>query len=797
MANTVASLNARIGLNAAQFERGAQRMNRANREIRQEQARLRRETQRLTMEFRNNLSEMRNVGLRIGALATAFGLGVQRLADYGDELGKTSERLGITIRDLQTLRFAADSVGIPFNKVAASLQTLQVRFARLGLNTSSFRTELTALNPQLLAQLDSLNNTSDATRLYLDNLRQLIREGRNLEALQLAQAGFGQGAAQGTIQVLQEEERSRRVLAEAGVLFTEEDRQAFADISQAFTDLKDVIQNDLTAAIVEFRDEIVTTVNALQEILRGLLPLAFLVGTSATVFAGLGRLLVSLAGAGRNLFSLGSRTRATGTIFDLYGDPNDPSGRGALGRYLSRANLARGTVAGFGLGGAALGFDYYQRLQGARSTRQITQTAAVDLSPAEIESIRRALLPSEAGSLRGVAESVFGVAEVRRLLDNAGVGGPPVSFDPVFGEGGRARGRFGRTGGREPTQGFGALFTSSGGRVRGRFGRTGAGELLRDYDRRVTEVLRARLVEVIGDFTTEIEQTETDAEEVAQVVDAEGDRIRSLVDAERNRLFRFYQSRVFRPAGRGRRLGDDFGVGDTRALEGSIDALTARNEALERAIDEAVASNILRNESLAALRDPLARGGRSPAETLAEANELLSDDLVRRSRIGDLGRFIDDAGDAAARSEPAFRRLLVDTFLDAENRTERLRGVVRALIGDLIDLIALQPISNYLGTLFQGFIGGFAGGGSTGGGGPPPGGPVPGPGAVTSSFRATPSLNPVAAGPQVNIVVNGVEDQAAFERVSSAVEQRLVPTVVNTLAVNANRPGRARAVRGR
>ena len=146
-------------------------------------------------------------GLAIASSAAVVGLAnlFKKTADYGDELAKTSRRLGITVESLEELRFIAERSGVEIPVLEKSIQKVQIALGEAARNTKgpyaqafkelgiNFR-QFGKLKPEeqieeLARQFGKL--TSQTERTYLAN-RIFGEEG--IKIIQILEAG-GDGVA--------------------------------------------------------------------------------------------------------------------------------------------------------------------------------------------------------------------------------------------------------------------------------------------------------------------------------------------------------------------------------------------------------------------------------------------------------------------------------------------------------------------------------------------------------------------------------------------------------------------------
>lgn len=103
---------------------------------------------------------------KFGALggAAAFGVAklVEKTAEYGDVLAKTSDRIGISTKELQQWRFVGERSGVAAADMDKSFEGFSKRLGEARAGSGSLFTILKKGNPQLLEQLKAAKGNGDA-----------------------------------------------------------------------------------------------------------------------------------------------------------------------------------------------------------------------------------------------------------------------------------------------------------------------------------------------------------------------------------------------------------------------------------------------------------------------------------------------------------------------------------------------------------------------------------------------------------------------------------------------------------
>lgn len=175
----------------------------------------------------------------IAAVAVATVRMVNKMAEAGDEIGKTSRQLGIGVEAFQELTFAADRQGVSVDTLKGSLEKLNKNVGDLRAGTGSLRTILDATNPSLAEQLKNVENNEEAFNLLITEIGALPNQ---MDKAALAQAAFGRSgqdmlrlveAGPEGLAALREEARSYGLMTEE----TTANSEAYID---ALTNLKAV-----------------------------------------------------------------------------------------------------------------------------------------------------------------------------------------------------------------------------------------------------------------------------------------------------------------------------------------------------------------------------------------------------------------------------------------------------------------------------------------------------------------------------------------------------------------------------
>ncbi len=164
--------------------------------------RLRKEYERLDKEVKNNENSQKGMTMTTqGATKSLIALGVAALAivagiakssveigKMGDNLAKTSAKVGVGIEALQELSFAAERSGLPANSLSGIFQKLNRNIGDLQAGTGTLTTFLNKSNPALLQQLKTVDDSEEAFNILIDAI---AKAPTQFDKAALSQAAFG------------------------------------------------------------------------------------------------------------------------------------------------------------------------------------------------------------------------------------------------------------------------------------------------------------------------------------------------------------------------------------------------------------------------------------------------------------------------------------------------------------------------------------------------------------------------------------------------------------------------------
>lgn len=302
----------------------------------------------------------------VGALSVGAFVQIGRAAlDYAAKLGDVSQQLGVTTKDLQTLRYAAGQLGVSQSELEKGLENLTKSLGRVavGAEKPAKALEAIGLNAQAIARMD----TGDAFRAIADALSKVTDRAQRAA---VETALFGEAGAK-LDTMLAGGSGALNELADAadrlGIVLSDEQIQKADETADKLDALKTVLMARIAGVVADNADSILSFADSLQ----------YLVGKAAQAIEWLGRLRAALAtGAGRNALPEILLGRTVG------GDPVPQTGQQRFsGLFKGRPAAPRGVDVGDFLAKAP-------RAPRTRRTRTPRDDSARDLHRFEQDELR-------------------------------------------------------------------------------------------------------------------------------------------------------------------------------------------------------------------------------------------------------------------------------------------------------------------------------------------------------------------------------------------------------------------------
>jgi hypothetical protein len=218
-----------------------------------------------------SLRGVAGAALRFGGAAVAAGLAatalaIDRVAGAADELAKRTRRLKFPIEEFQQWQFVAEQSGLSTESFDKAIEkfTKSVGEARAG--TGTLVTILKKANPELLKQITSANNSSEAFDIYIKALRGTENQ---MDKTALATAAFGRTGAK-FLNITEQSEAAIKALrieqVQNGVI-TAKQAKAAEDYNDAVNSLKKSLGGLLQNVILPMLPAITKTLRGWRELI--------------------------------------------------------------------------------------------------------------------------------------------------------------------------------------------------------------------------------------------------------------------------------------------------------------------------------------------------------------------------------------------------------------------------------------------------------------------------------------------------------------------------------------------------
>ena len=252
----------------AGLRRNAQALRRQQRAINA----LKRDVRAFSRAARAMVGQLVSMRAVVGALSGSAGLGllVKRQTAYGASLVETAERLGLTVRQLQLLRRAFESEGVPINAIDIGLQRFTRRLADAAKGNKTLQDTFRRLNVSVTDSQGRLRSNYDVLLDVADGLKAVEDQQ---ERVRLAFTLFDSEGVR-FVNALQRGGQAFDDLVESFAqlgLLTRTEVGTLKALNQSFTDIGNSLQVNLAKAVAKTNGELV----ALAETLAQQVPKAF------------------------------------------------------------------------------------------------------------------------------------------------------------------------------------------------------------------------------------------------------------------------------------------------------------------------------------------------------------------------------------------------------------------------------------------------------------------------------------------------------------------------------------------
>lgn len=169
MAKSIAELEVQLELVTAQFEAAAKEYDRELKKMEKNTAR----TARSFKNFDKQLGRVaKGIAVAAAAAATAFTAQAARGAiEYADTLAKTAAKVGVTVEELQRLRFAATQSGVDIRTLDMGLQRFSRRVGEVANGSGELYKVWQQLGIELRNQDGSMRSTAELFADYADAVK--------------------------------------------------------------------------------------------------------------------------------------------------------------------------------------------------------------------------------------------------------------------------------------------------------------------------------------------------------------------------------------------------------------------------------------------------------------------------------------------------------------------------------------------------------------------------------------------------------------------------------------------------
>ncbi len=215
------------------------------------------------------LAAAAGIGALVVGLGAAVRIGKEAVSTFA-EIGKQADVIGITVETFQALRAESDAQGISFSILETGMKALEERQSQIVQGQGELFTRLKDTNPELLRQLEALDNNEDRLRAVS---RALAEAETQTDRNRIAYAAFGEAGAQvskvllstgGDIDALVGKGRDLGLVMDQELIRRSQELQVEMDIASQVMDLQ------FKQAFVDFAPVALDTIRFLGDIAGGL-----------------------------------------------------------------------------------------------------------------------------------------------------------------------------------------------------------------------------------------------------------------------------------------------------------------------------------------------------------------------------------------------------------------------------------------------------------------------------------------------------------------------------------------------
>ena len=314
----------------------------------------------------------------IAAVGTGLMALNSKTADYGDEIHKASQRMGVSFKSFQELNYWAGQNGVSMTTLEKGVRTLNQQIGEAKSGNDKYNETLEAAGINMEALANGTLSTEDAFAQALVHFSQISDEGeRAAAATQL----FGSKLAGELMPAISDSSLSlsdaKERAKELGIIMSDDGVNASAAYSDAMDDLKQkiagvfreisttlmpviteklipIIENDVIPAIGKFVDKLVSLIEWFSELSPGMQKF---IGFALLFLGSIGPVVLAIGGF---VSAIGTIITIGGTLVGSFGTMAAAGGimataiSGAMAIITGPVGIVIGVIAGLVLAGYLL-----------------------------------------------------------------------------------------------------------------------------------------------------------------------------------------------------------------------------------------------------------------------------------------------------------------------------------------------------------------------------------------------------------------------------------------------------------
>jgi hypothetical protein len=238
-------------------DKSIQKLNEEYNRLQKEYDETTQKTKAMESASKNATIALKAIGIAAIAVGVAMVKSTIDISKMGDDLAKTSRKVGVSVEALQELSFAAERTGLPANNLSGLFQKLNRNIGDLQVGTGTLTTFLNKSDVALKEQLLSTTDSEEAFNLLIDAI---AKAPTQFDKAALSQAAFGRAGqdlilfanegAEG-IQKLRDEASRYGLISEDVARQSEDFVDAQRNIAQAFIGVRSELAGKLLPAMTD------------------------------------------------------------------------------------------------------------------------------------------------------------------------------------------------------------------------------------------------------------------------------------------------------------------------------------------------------------------------------------------------------------------------------------------------------------------------------------------------------------------------------------------------------------------